>query len=666
MVKLLVESGASPLAKTSKGQSAIWFAAAENNVDVLSYLMKKEHDTYGLLEDKDFAFNLCVCGKNIDNEPIDEFVLSSPAPVDVAAKLSAFLVFVSTKEKERAKDLLAASEHCSAMATELLALAAGIESAQKVLGAIDRKGIEFLNVLIECEQKEVVAHTVVQRYLQEIWVGQLVEWADWQLMIAFFLCVFVPPVWIIISLPFGPSTNKIPIVRFMSYLTSHIHLLTLLSLTAATPIVPILPIRTSMAPLWFEYMLVAWIAGLLIAEIANPSDKSGLGVFRVGVLVFSHMAMMVHFSAFFVANESCGTTLYIRDQLYGLAILCACIQILDFLSFHYLFGPWAIIIGNLMKDLARFLAVLMIFMVGFSLVMVSLNHPLHERREQEPGENIPSSLTGGTESGILLTPIDAFEMLFFAMFGLADWNDLKIEVLGQPNWTIVLFKIFLAVYLLVSVIVLINLLIAMMSDTYQRIEQQSDIEWKYGLAKLIRNMQTTSATASPLNLFVDWGAWLYKQIKIARQPKNKLKWDQVPGPAEVAGEMEAVAQSGAEEEQKEVKKEGGGGVSIDAKAKWKTAIKANIVKGSDIHMKLSLSELAPQGDGMDDSQESMQGQNRIENVTDWRIISKKYYTLIGKEEPVEDKEGADKIKGSRQMSSSQMGSSMMLVSKQNL
>lgn len=43
--------------------------------------------------------------------------------------------------------------------------------------------------------------------------------------------------------------------------------------------------------------------------------------------------------------------------------------------------------------------------------------------------------------------------------------------------------------MLVSVIVLITLLIAMMSDTYQRIVAQSDIEWKYGLSKLIRTMQ---------------------------------------------------------------------------------------------------------------------------------------------------------------------------------
>lgn len=41
--------------------------------------------------------------------------------------------------------------------------------------------------------------------------------------------------------------------------------------------------------------------------------------------------------------------MYVRNQLFSLSFLFACVQILDFLSFHHLFGPWAIIIGNLMK-----------------------------------------------------------------------------------------------------------------------------------------------------------------------------------------------------------------------------------------------------------------------------------------------------------------------------
>lgn len=41
-----------------------------------------------------------------------------------------------------------------------------------------------------------------------------------------------------------------------------------------------------------------------------------------------------------------------------------------------------------------------------------------------------------------------------------------------------------------------NLLIAMLTDTYQEIEEESDKEWKFGRAKLIRNMQKTVRSSS--------------------------------------------------------------------------------------------------------------------------------------------------------------------------
>lgn len=72
-------------------------------------------------------------------------------------------------------------------------------------------------------------------------------------------------------------------------------------------------------------------------------------------------------------------------------------------------------------------------------------------------------------------PIKAFELLFFAIFGQTSTESLKTENWkqtnnNQPEWTEVLFKIVFGVYMLVSVVVLINLLIAMMTDTYQRIQ----------------------------------------------------------------------------------------------------------------------------------------------------------------------------------------------------
>lgn len=71
---------------------------------------------------------------------------------------------------------------------------------------------------------------------------------------------------------------------------------------------------------------------------------------------------------------------------------------------------------------------------------------------------------------VFMSPVDAFELLFFAVFGMATHTDLKSPLTEQPLWTIYLFKGVFGVYMLVSVVVLINLLIAMMSDTYQRIQ----------------------------------------------------------------------------------------------------------------------------------------------------------------------------------------------------
>lgn len=65
---------------------------------------------------------------------------------------------------------------------------------------------------------------------------------------------------------------------------------------------------------------------------------------------------------------------------------------------------------------------------------------------------------------------------------------------------------------------LINLLIAMMSDTYQRIQAQSDKEWKFGRAILIRQMNKRSATPSPINMLTK----LYIVIKVAWRNKCKF------------------------------------------------------------------------------------------------------------------------------------------------
>jgi hypothetical protein len=56
----------------------------------------------------------------------------------------------------------------------------------------------------------------------------------------------------------------------------------------------------------------------------------------------------------------------------------------------------------------------------------------------------------------------------------------------------------------------------MMSDTYQRIQAQSDKEWKFGRAILIRQMNKRSGTPSPINMLTKF----YIVLKVAYRNKR--------------------------------------------------------------------------------------------------------------------------------------------------
>ena len=117
-------------------------------------------------------------------------------------------------------------------------------------------------------------------------------------------------------------------------------------------------------------------------------------------------------------------------------------------------------------------------MFGYALMLTAMNQPFGFEGEYN-GEKNPGNISHAklfdekvSEEGI--QPFLMFEILFFALFGITGMDELMASEYLQP-WTVYLFKLIFATYLLLTIIVLINLLIAMMSDTYCRIQEQSDI-----------------------------------------------------------------------------------------------------------------------------------------------------------------------------------------------
>lgn len=87
VVKLLIDSGANPLAETEDGKTAICYSAASNHYNVFSYLLTKEHNSMQLMEDNVFLIDLMQCSKTNNNKPLEEFILKSESPIEIAVKL---------------------------------------------------------------------------------------------------------------------------------------------------------------------------------------------------------------------------------------------------------------------------------------------------------------------------------------------------------------------------------------------------------------------------------------------------------------------------------------------------------------------------------------------------------------------------------------------------
>ena len=422
------------------------------------------------------------------------------------------------QEKERAIDLSAASKLSEEICNELVSIGSSTESPGLVLQSCDRRGIPFLDILLECELKQVIANSAVQTYTTELWKGGIEHWSGTKIFLFLALFVFIPPLWLFFSLPLNNKYNKTPIVKFGCYLTSHIFFMGFQIITSCVPIFPIY--RDSLSLHWNEWVCLIWISGLLLSELTGPQDRSGLAMIKVVIIALNIIAICIHFAGFFVDSSHWPLLIYIRNQFSGLSFLCCCVQILDFLSFHHLFGPWAIIISSLLVDLGKFLTILMIFLFGFSMFFVAMNQPYFATTEMSGSlEQTKAVLANNV---VHVTPLHTFERLFFALFGLTRPEDLRMN-LNTGDWTIEMFKIVFAGYLLVTIIVLINLLIAMMSDTYQRIQQDSDTEWKFGLAKLIRNMHRTDASPAPINLLTTWTVYIYQTCKKSLRKKDKYR-----------------------------------------------------------------------------------------------------------------------------------------------
>uniref|UniRef100_A0A4W2DTH1 Transient receptor ion channel domain-containing protein n=1 Tax=Bos indicus x Bos taurus TaxID=30522 RepID=A0A4W2DTH1_BOBOX len=385
--------------------------------------------------------------------------LSSEDPVMTALELSNELAVLANIEKEFKNDYKKLSMQCKDFVVGLLDLCRNTEEVEAILnGDVEihhsggdhyRPNLSRLKLAIKYDVKKFVAHPNCQQQLLSIWYENLSGLRQQTMAVKFLvvLAVAVGLPFLALVYWFAPCSKmgKImrgPFMKFVAHAASFTIFLGLLVMNAAdrfegTKILPnetstdhakqLFRMKTSCFS-WMEMLIISWV----IARIKwDPSDPQ-----------------------------------IISEGLYAIAVVLSFSRIAYILPANESFGPLQISLGRTVKDIFKFMVIFIMVFVAFMIGMF----------------NLYSYYIGAKQNEAFTTVEESFKTLFWAIFGLSEVKSVVINYNHKfiENIGYVLY----GVYNVTMVIVLLNMLIAMINSSFQEIEDDADVEWKFARAKL--------------------------------------------------------------------------------------------------------------------------------------------------------------------------------------
>ncbi|XP_026865914.2 short transient receptor potential channel 6 [Electrophorus electricus] len=504
--------------------------------------------------------------------------LSSEDPVLTALELSNELAVLANIEKEFKNDYRELSTQCKDFVVGLLDLCRNTEEVEAILSGdteindsfdpTGRPSLIRLKLAIKYELKKFVAHPNCQQQLLSIWYENLSglrqQTTAVKLLVVFGVAVGLPALamlyWIAPSSKLGKILRG-PFLKFVAHAASFTIFLGLLIVNAAdrfegTTLLPNMTVhdhptqlfRMKTTPFtWMEMLIISWVIGMIWAEckeiwsqgpreyLLEPWNLLDFGM--LAIFVTSFIARFMAFWHAYVAQcyvnehytDLSNITLpfeieyyrlarvywvpsdpqLISEGLYAIAVVLSFSRIAYILPANESFGPLQISLGRTVKDIFKFMVIFIMVFVAFMIGMF----------------NLYSYYLGAKQNNAFTTVEESFKTLFWAIFGL---SEVKSVVINNGHKFIEnIGYVLYGVYNVTVVIVLLNMLIAMINSSFQEIEDDADVEWKFARAKLWFSYFEEGGTLPvPFNLipspkFMIRLALLTKQLLLSPLHKHK-------------------------------------------------------------------------------------------------------------------------------------------------
>ncbi|XP_046394033.1 transient-receptor-potential-like protein [Ischnura elegans] len=496
--------------------------------------------------------------------------LSSADPILTAFELSWDLRNLAFAEPECKQEYMDLRRQCQKLAVDLLQNTRSSTELAVLLNHDpdsppyedgEHMKLARLELAINYKQKKFVAHQNIQQLLAAIWydglpgfrrkpmLQQCMEIASIALLFPFYCVLYMV----------APNTAKgklmrKPFMKFLIHASSYLFFLLLLVLVTQRFEIRIIQIFGTEAmrsqleedlqrqrgngPTVLECVVLVYVIGFIweeIMEIVQDGIKKYLrdlwnfidfsrnslyvGVFflRIVAYVQQRKEIALDPSTAYVPREQWDDfdPQLVAEGLFAAANVLSALKLVHLFSVNPHLGPLQISLGRMIIDIIKFLVIYSLVLFAFACGLNQLLWYFAELERQKcyslPGglpdwDNKGDSCLKWRRFGNLF---ESSQSLFWASFGMVGLEDFQLQ--GIKSYTRFWGLLMFGSYSVINVIVLLNLLIAMMSNSYAAIVEHADTEWKFARTKLWMSYFEESATLpTPFN--------------IIPTPKHLMKW----------------------------------------------------------------------------------------------------------------------------------------------
>ncbi|XP_053399064.1 transient receptor potential-gamma protein-like [Mercenaria mercenaria] len=381
---------------------------------------------------------------------------------------------------------------------------------------------------------------------------------------------------------FGKLIRK-PFIKFICHSASYIVFLVLLILVSQRIEIPNIDNRSSSfvketktelrgAPATtIEWMILAYVAGLIWTEIKQLWDEgadeychdmwnildfvtNSLYIATLTLRVIAYLQVQKERETGQMEHANLQRREWdpydpnlIAEALFAAANIFSSLKLIYIFTVNPHLGPLQISLGRMIMDIMKFGVLYMLVLLSFACGLNHLHWYYATLRSEECHLQSDTQATRYTAATNLpyseIDPCDRkyksfanlFEIiqsLYWAIYGLVDLDHLELE---EPHeFTEFIGKLMFGSYSWIGFVILLNLLIAMMSNSYQSISSQSDEEWKFARSRLwISYFDESGTLPAPFNIipspktFYYILLWFREKLFLCSKDRKRNRWQSI-------------------------------------------------------------------------------------------------------------------------------------------